>query len=203
MKKLLIATTNPGKLAEIKYFLKDLPIELASLASLGISEKVEEDGKTFAENAKKKAVFYCRLSGLPAIADDGGLEIDYLNGEPGVKSRRWINGSETTDEELIKYTLEKLHGVPLKKRGAQLRAVLALALANGNVYTSGGVVRGVLAEKPISARTPGFPFRSLFYLPRIKKFYHHDDLTEEENLKYNHRGKALKKLQKMIRLYMI
>lgn len=198
IKKLLIATTNPGKLDEIKFFLKGLSIELVSLTDLEIKEKIEEDGQTFAENAKKKAGFYCQLSGLPTIADDGGLEIDYLGGEPGVKSRRWIDGSDAGDEELIEYALKKLKGVPLKKRGAQLRAVLALALPGGRVYTSEGKVRGIIAEKPLEKRTKGYPFRSLLYLPKIGKYYHHDDLTAEENIKYNHRGKALKKLRRII-----
>lgn len=198
MKKLLVATTNIGKLEEIKYFLRDLPIESLSLADLKIKEKIEEDGKTFVENAIKKAKFYAELSDMPTIADDGGLEIDYLKGEPGVKSRRWIEGKEASDEELIEYTLLKLKDVPLEKRGAQLRAVLALAFPDGKVYTSEGKVRGVIAEKPFQNRTAGFPFRSLLYLTEIKKFYHQNDLTKEENLKYNHRGKALKKLKKII-----
>jgi len=203
MKKILIATRNPGKFSEIKYFLSDLPLEIVSLTDLGIKENVEETGKTFAENAKKKATFYAKISGLPTIADDGGLEIDFLKGEPGVKSRRWINGKEATDGELIKYTLEKLKGVPIKKRGAQLLAVLALALPTGEVYTSEGKVRGIIAEKPIADRTAGFPFRSLLYLPQIGKYYYQDDLTEEENLKYNHRGRAIKKLKRVIKTELI
>ena len=199
MQKLLIATTNPGKFAEIKKYLSDLPIELLSLADLGIKEKVVEDGKTFKENAIKKAKFYGKISGLPTIADDGGLEIDILNGEPGVKSRRWINGIDASDEDLINYTLKKLEGMLLDKRGAQLRTVIALVLANGKVYTSEGVVRGLISEKPYEKRTAGFPFRSLLYLPEIGKFYHKDDLTPKENLKYNHRVKALQKFKRIIK----
>lgn len=198
MQKLLIATTNLGKLAEIKFSLKDLPLELVSLNDLGIIDKTEETGKTFAQNAILKAKFYSQISNLPTISDDGGLEIDILNGEPGVKSRRWIKGKEATDEELINYTLQKLKGVPLEKRGAQLRTVLALVLPDGKVYTSEGIVRGIIAEKPHPGRTAGFPFRSLLYLPEIGKFYHKDDLTPEENLKYNHRVKALQKFKRII-----
>lgn len=199
MKKLLIATTNPGKLAEIKYFLKDLPLKLLSLTDLKIKEKVEENGLTFEENAKKKAIFYAQISSLPTIADDGGLEIDYLKGEPGIESRRWINGNEASDEDLINYALAGLKGVPVKKRGAQLRAVLALAIPGGKVFTSEGKVGGIIAEKPISSRTPGYPFRSLLYIPEIGKYYHHNDLTTEENERYNHRGKALRKLKRIIK----
>ena len=204
MKKLLIATTNPGKLNEIKSFLKDLPLELVSLTDLGISQRATEDGVSFEENSLKKANFYAQISHLPTIADDGGLEIDYLKGEPGVKSRRWINGLEASDEELINFTLKKLKGLPLKNRKAQLRAVLALVLPDGEKYLSEGKIRGIIAVKPYnSKRTAGFPFRSLLYLPGLKKFYNEDDLTEEENLKYNHRGKALVKLKKIIKKLLI
>lgn len=199
MKKLLIATSNPGKLLEIKKCLVDLPLQLLSLADLKIKEKPKEDAPTFLENAKHKAEFYCRKSQLPTISDDGGLEIDILNGEPGVKSRRWLKGKEATDEELINYTLKKLQGVPLEKRGAQLRTVLALALLNGKIYTSEGKVRGVIAQKPHPIRTAGFPFRSLLFIPAIGKFYHKNDLTEQENLKYNHRLKALQKFKRIIK----
>ena len=198
MQKLLIATTNPGKLEEIKKCLSNLPLQLLSLVDLGIKDKVEEDGKNFIENAIKKAEFYGEISGLPTIADDGGLEIDILNGEPGVKSRRWINGIDASDEDLINYTLKKLKGVLPDKRGAQLRTVIALVLANGKVYISEGMVRGIIAEKPHPGRTEGFPFRSLLFLPEIGKFYHKDDLTSEENLKYNHRVKALQKFKRII-----
>ncbi len=198
MNKILIATTNPGKLSEIKYFLKDLPLKLLSLNDLGIKDRVEEDGKTFEENAKKKAVFYANLSGLPTVADDGGVEIDYLGGEPGVKSRRWIDGKEASDEELISYTLQKLKGVPERKRQAQLRVCLALALPGGKVFVSEGKIRGLISEHIFHILTPGFPFRSLLYIPQIGKYYHHDNLTKEENLKYNHRGKALRKLKRII-----
>ncbi|MBI5465477.1 non-canonical purine NTP pyrophosphatase, partial [Candidatus Gottesmanbacteria bacterium] len=156
MKKILIATTNPGKFAEIKYFLSDLPIKIVSLTDLEIKENVEETGKTFEENAKKKAIFYSKITGLPTIADDGGLEIDFLGGEPGVKSRRWINGKDAGDEELINYALKKLKGVPLKKREACLRAVLALAIPGGEIFVSEGKVRGLIAKKATSLRTPGY-----------------------------------------------
>ncbi len=132
MKKLLIATTNPGKLGEITRYLSDLPIKLVGLKDLKITDKVEETGATFEENAIIKAKFYCEKSGLPTIGDDGGLEIDVLGGAPGVKSHRWIHGDrEDTDEELIAHTIKQLKGIPLENRKAQLRAVLALALPDG------------------------------------------------------------------------
>ena len=98
MKKLLIATTNKGKLKEISEFLTDLPFKLLSLNDIGITEDVEETGKTYEENSRIKALFYAKKSGLPAISDDGGIEIKAIDNEPGIKSRRWL-GYEATDED--------------------------------------------------------------------------------------------------------
>lgn len=203
MKKLLIATTNPGKLKEIKFFLSDLPLKLVSLKDCKISVKAKEDYPTFSENAKHKALFYCHISGLPTIADDGGLEIDALNGAPGVKSRRWVNGNdEPSDEQLIRYTLEKLKNVPGEKRGAQLRAVMALAFPNGKTYQATAKVRGVISEKAYKRTIKGYPYRSLFYIQRIGKFYHSREMTKEEIEKYNHRRKALEKLKEKLYKYL-
>lgn len=164
MKELLIATKNPGKVREYKEIFKQLkiPVKLVSLRDLGIRKGVEEDGQTFEENAIKKAKFYCQSSGLPTLSDDAGIEIDYLNGEPGVRSRRWP-GYEASDEEIIEFTLEKLKGVPEKKRVAQLRAVVGLAFpGNEKIYIFEGILRGLIAEKPIKREIRGYPFRSLF-----------------------------------------
>lgn len=200
MKKILIATTNPGKLEEIQKFLSDIPAQLVSLKDIGIMEYIKETGKTFEENAILKAKFYAKKSGLPTIADDGGFEIDALDGEPGVKSHRWIHGDrEDSDEELIAYTLEQLTGLPRAKRGAQLRAVIAFALPNGEVKTASAFTRGIIPLQPSKTRTPGFPFRSLLYLPQISKFYNYDVLSKEENEEYNHRKKALDELKPLIK----
>ena len=164
MQKLLIATKNPGKFLEFKEIFKELglEIELVSLKDLGIEQKMEEIGKNFEENAIQKAEFYHDLSELLTLADDGGLEIDCLNGEPGVKSRRWP-GYEATDEEMIQIALEKLKGVPREKRGAQLRTVVGLVFpGDEKVYTFEGILRGHIAETPTTQRVAGYPFRSIF-----------------------------------------
>ncbi len=203
MKQLLIATTNPGKLAEIKRFLKDLPIILVSLRDIGIADVVKETGKTFEENAILKATYYAKKSGLPTIADDGGLEIDALNGEPGVKSHRWIHGDrEDEDEELIQYALKKMRSLPRARRGAQLRAVLALALPSGDVHTATAATRGIIPQKASPVRVAGFPYRSLLYIPEIGKFYNHNELTPDETDRYNHRKKALEKLKPVIKAFL-
>jgi len=189
--KLLLATTNPGKILEYKEIFKELnlKIELLSLKEAGISQKIEETGQTFEENARKKALFYLKLTGLPTLAEDSGLEIDYLNGEPGVKSRRWP-GHKASDAELISMTLEKLRGVPLKKRGAQLRVIIAL-LIDKTVKTFEGILRGVIIKEPIEKIIPGYPFRSLFYVPEVDKVL--GELTMEEEARIAHRKKALEK----------
>lgn len=200
MNTLLIASTNPGKISEIKRFLSDLPITLVGLVDVGIVDSPQETGKTFEENAILKAKFYAQKSGLPTIADDGGAEIDALGGEPGVKTRRWIHEDrDSTDEELISHTLKKLKGVSLEDRGMQLRAVVALALPNGKQYTATAKIRGVIAVKPSPRRHAGFPFRSLMYIPKLGKFYNHDLMTPEENEHYNHRKRALEELKPIIR----
>lgn len=197
--KLLIATTNPGKFDEIKHFLSDLSLELVGLKDLRITHIVDETGKTFEENAILKAKFYCQKSGLPTLADDGGFEIDALKGEPGVKSHRWIHGNrEDTDEELIEYTLEKLRGLPLAMRGAQLRLVLALIFPDDRKFTVEEKTRGLVAEKASVHMTPGFPYRSLLYLPEIEKYYDQDLLTPEETERFNHRKRAIDKLKPIL-----
>lgn len=202
MKTLLIATTNPGKLGEIRRYLADVPVKLVGLKDLGITQRVEETGKTFEENAILKAKFYSKLSGLATIGDDGGLEVDALHGEPGVKSHRWIHGDrEDTDEELINYTIEKMKHIPEGKRMAKLRAVLAFVLPDGKVYTATAATHGIIPLKAGVHRTEGFPYRSLLFIPEIGKFYDHNQLTEVENARYNHRKVALEELKLFIKQY--
>jgi XTP/dITP diphosphohydrolase len=164
MKKLLLATTNQGKIAEYRAIFEKLNIavELLTLQDLNIKADLEETGETFKENAIAKAKFYYNLSKLPTLSDDAGLEIDYLNGEPGVHSRRWP-GYTASDEELMNIALEKLKGVPEEKRGAQLRAIVGLCFSEDeNVCTFEGILKGNIAEKPTGRVIPGYPFRSIF-----------------------------------------
>ena len=201
MHKLLIATTNPGKLDEIRKYLSDLPIELVGLKDLNITDKIEEAGTSFKDNAILKAKFYAQKSGLPALADDGGFEIDALHGEPGVKSHRWIHDDrEDTDDELIEYALEKMKSLSRARRGAQLHLVLALVLPNGKIHTVEEMVRGIVPEIPSSIRVAGFPYRTLLFFPEIGKFY--NELSEEEHERFNHRKKALEKLKFILRRYL-
>lgn len=200
MRTLLIATTNPGKLDEIRKYLSDLPVTLVSLKDVKIADVVEEAGSTFEENAILKAKYYCRKSGLPTLADDGGFEIDAFNGEPGVKSHRWIYGDrDSSDEELINYTFLKMKDVPEGKRGAQLRLVLAFALPDGPVSIQEGKIHGFVPLKPSAVRHTGFPYRSILFIPELNKYYDHEHMTEEESKMYNHRRRALEKIKPRIK----
>lgn len=199
--KLLIATTNPGKLHELQQFLSDVPAEFVSLRDVGITEAVEETGTTFEENAVLKASFYAKKSGLITIADDGGFEIDALNGEPGVTSHRWVRKDrESTDEELIAYTFERMNDVPLSQRQAQLRLVIAVVSPKGVVLaTSEDKVRGIVAVQPSDRRTPGFPYRSILFLPKINKYYDQTVMTAEETDRFNHRKHAIDFIKPFLR----
>src|SRR3989344_2907499 len=180
--KILIATKNPGKAREMKVFLGD-GFEIVSLTDLLGAPDIEETGETFEENALLKAKFYFDWSGIPSIADDAGLEIDHLNGEPGVLSRRWP-GYEATDEELIEMALKKLGGVPKERRTANLRTV-GLYYDGKNTLSQTATVEGYITEDYCGHCEKGYPFRSIFWISQFNKLY--QDLTPEEHDKINHR----------------
>jgi XTP/dITP diphosphohydrolase len=214
----LLGTTNQAKRRELSALLRDRPVRLLSLAELGDAPEVEEDGATFEANALLKARAFARWSGLPTIADDGGLEIDALGGEPGVRSRRWLEGRDASDEELIAYTLERMRGLPPGRRGAAMRVVIAFALppvgapihpaaraagatrdlvaslADGPAEVVGeGRVAGTIPAEPWSGRDPGFPYRSVFFVPGPDRFY--GQLTPAEHEQVNHRRVALEPIR--------
>jgi XTP/dITP diphosphohydrolase len=200
MKKLVIASKNPAKINEFKKFLKGIDLEILSLTDVGVNEDIEETGETYWENSKLKADFYAKLTNLPVISDDAGLEIDALNGEPGVNSRRWL-GRHSTDEELINHLLEVSKKLSSNNRKATFRTVITFALPNGKYYQAMGKTRGTIAKNPLAAAPKGYPFRMFFYLPKIKKFDLDGELSKAEEKRYNHRYKALKKLIPVIKKY--
>lgn len=194
MQRLLIATTNQGKLGEFKKLLSGLPIELVSLVDLGITQDFEEKGETFAENSEEKARHYAKLSGLMALSDDGGLEIEALDGAPGVHSKRWA-GEDATDEMILAKMKEVAESLPDENRGATFSSVVTIAFPDGSIIQERGIVKGVIAKTPRQNLLKGFPYRSYLYLPELKKYYHDDDLSEEEKKMYNHRYKAVERLK--------
>ena len=135
---------------------------------------------------------------------DGGFEIDALNGEPGIHSHRWLNhDKDSTDEELINYTLHRLNKFPIVKRQAQLTVVLVLAINQNKIFTAEAKVEGIIPIEASNDRMSGYPYRSLLFLPQIKKFYNEFELTESENKRYNHRRQAIEKLKPAIINYFI
>lgn len=193
--KLLIATHNPAKLAEYKKYLSKVPFKITSLKNLKIRKKIRETGKSFTENAILKATQYAQLSHSLTVADDGGLEIEALDGWPGIYSRR-IKGKTATDQELIDYPLKKLKDLPWIKRKAKMRLVICLASPNGRYFLSKGEIKGYITPKPCKKIIKGFPFRSIFWIPRFKKHYVYLNKKEQELI--NHRKKALRKIIKIL-----
>lgn len=187
MRELLIATANPGKFREYYEGLSSLSLTLRSLKDFNLAS-IEETGKTFEENAELKARSYFEKTGIPCIADDGGLEIDALGGAPGVISRRWKTGDENvTDQELVDYTLLRMKEVPAGERTARLTLVAAF-YDGKKMETARTVTEGEIATAPTKYE-PGFPYRALLYIPRFSKMY--DELSHEEHEAVNHRRAAL------------
>lgn len=195
MKKLLIASFNPAKIADYKRYLNDLPYKIVSLRDLNISTVIEETKNTYKENAILKAEGYGKLLGLISLADDAGLEIDALGGEPGVKSRNWL-GHRMSDEEMINEVLARMEGIPQDKRTARFVAVIALFIPPNKIYTKRIELKGTISTVPHPKRVPGYPFRSIFFIPQFKKFY--CDLTKEEYEMVNHRKKAILEIKKIL-----
>ena len=165
--ELLYATNNPGKLAEVRTFLGETA-NVKSPKDLGLDVDVDESGNSLEENAELKARAFAVAApdGLIVMADDTGLEIDALGGEPGIRVRRWKDGeTEMTDEEIIAYCLERMKDIPEGGRGAQFRTVVALLLPGGRLKMFDGTLRGEILESAASDHAPGFPFRSLMYVP--------------------------------------
>jgi len=193
MQKLLIATSNPGKLAQYRAGLADVPVELVSLKDAGLSS-IEETGTTFEENALLKARTYFKQSGLPCLADDGGLEIDYLGGKPSVYSRRWKTGDENvTDQELIDFTIEQMRGVPEGKRSARFTMALVFIDKDGKEYKDQASTEGYIPLEASKVILKHMPFDSVLFLPKFNKI--RSELSETEHEQVNQRMLALKKLK--------
>ena len=191
--KLLVATNNRGKLREYAELLKAIPFELTTLSEQGITEEVEETGSNLKQNAIHKATAYAKLSGLTTMADDSGLEVDALGGEPGPLSRRYA-GENVSDQGRNDYLLAKLRDIPREKRTARFRAVIAIAFPDGKVKTAEGVCEGIIAFG--AKGEGGFGYDPIFYLPDIDK--HMAELSLAEKNKISHRAKAAQKARRIL-----
>lgn len=191
--KLIIATNNKGKVKEYKELLEPLGYEAVSLKDEGIEADIAEDGNTFEENARIKARAIFNMTGMPVIADDSGLEVDYLNGEPGVFSARY-GGGGLSDSERYELVLEKLKGVPKSKRGARFVCAVCYIKDNETEYLVKGTVDGFIGEKPVGEN--GFGYDPIFMLNDGVSMAM---LSEAEKNKISHRGNAINNLIKDLR----
>ena len=191
--KLLIATNNPGKLSEYRILLKGVPFELVSLSDTGIKTSVAEVGATFEENARVKALTLAKESQLLTLADDSGLEVDALGGEPGVMSARYA-GENATDAERIRYLLAKLTAVPEEKRTAHYRCVIAIARPDGRTEICTGECSGFIALEPHGEN--GFGYDPIFFFPELGTTV--AELPVDIKNRVSHRGQAAKKARRLL-----
>ena len=206
MKSLLVATTNPAKLEEYRLLLRAYDLAPLSLREAGIGDDApEETGATFVENALLKARFYFARAHLPTIADDGGLMVDALGGEPGVRSHRWLAGDGADDaaaahgdldRALAEEVIRRMAGVEPVRRGAQTRTAAALVFDHdGRVWerVSEASVEGVIAERVWPRMRPGFPYRAVLFLPDRGCYL--GELSNEEAARISQRRTALEGLR--------
>ena len=185
--KLLLATNNPGKIAEMKALLDGLGIELLIPASLGLDLEVPEDGETYAENAACKAEAFARLSGLVSLADDSGLEVDALDGRPGLHSHRFAPGAEATDADRRQFLLQQLQG-KLRPWTARFRATVAVAAPGGETRLASGACEGEII--PEERGTNGFGYDPVFFIHEFGRTM--AELTMDEKNRLSHRSRAVK-----------
>ncbi len=189
--KLLVATTNKGKIVEIAHILKGLPVTVVTPRETGLSLDVEENGSTFAENALIKARAWSHASRLPTLADDSGLCVDALGGSPGVYSARFA-GPGASDAQNTALLLEKMKGI--KGRTARFVCAMALALTTGEVIIAEGFYEGLISEEP--AGDLGFGYDPVFFDPELGMTL--AQMSMEEKNDRSHRRRALEDLRRKL-----
>lgn len=214
-KRILVATKNEGKFHEIEAILKDLPIRLFHLHSKGLTDKngepldrilenddFEEHGKTFEENAILKATHYAQITGMSTIGEDSGILIDALQGELGVKTRRWGAGAHATDQEWIDHFMNVMKDIPLDKRNAKFMCASAFVnnFHDGEITVFHGETKGVITEKLEAPLTKGIPLSSCFRPKDHEKVF--ANLTDEQKSQVSHRGKAVRQLKEFIKQHL-
>ena len=194
--KIVFATRNAGKIIEMRTLLDDLDIRILSLDESGIFEEIEEDGKTFEENALKKAKFVAQKAGEWAIADDSGICLKALGNAPGVLTARWA-GDDSSDKNLVKHTLEQMKDVPEGERQAYFESVIALVSPDGKKYVFQGRVDGIVAKEPRGVNRPKLPY-DLIFIPEgeTRTFA---EMSDAEKNSMSHRGRAFEKLREFFK----
>ncbi len=190
MPELLLASQNPGKLNEMRQLVAGLPFRVVSPREVGIAESPDETGLSFLENATLKARHYARLSGLLSVADDSGLSVDALGGEPGLQSSRF-GGEGATDADRNRLLLQKLQDVPWDERGATFTSAVVVAQGERVLFEVQETVSGRIA--PALRGTNGFGYDPLFFYPPFERTF--GEVTRQEKDAVSHRGKAFAKLR--------
>lgn len=193
MKKIIFATKNQGKLKEIKEILKDLPVQIISQEEAGLDMEVEETGTTFEENAILKAKTIMEYTGKIVLADDSGLEVDYLDKGPGVYSARF-GGPGCSDKDKNHKIIELLTGVPKEQRTARFICVIAATFPDGDIITTQGVIEGFINDKPKGNQ--GFGYDPIFYVPQYQCTT--AEMSPALKNEISHRGKALQEMKKQL-----
>ena len=196
MKKIIFATGNEGKMKEVRMILADLDYEILSLKDAGIHADIVEDGTSFEENASIKAVAISKLpeaEGAVVLADDSGLEIDYLNKEPGIYSARYM-GEDTSYDIKNKALIDRLEGVPDEKRTARFVCAIAASFPDGHVEVRRGTIEGRIGYE--QAGENGFGYDPIFYVPEFGCTT--AELAPEEKNKVSHRGNALRMIKEVL-----
>ena len=190
---LLVATHNPGKAREYAHLLADLPVSVTWLDQVGITTSVDETGATFEENALLKARHYANVSQLLTWADDSGLEVDALDGRPGVFSARY-GGEHLTDQARYQALLQELAGIPDVARTARFRCVVAIATPDGNAWTAQGTVEGLILHAPRGDN--GFGYDPVFLVPQFAKSM--AELAPDIKNQISHRAMATRAAQQIL-----
>lgn len=197
MNRIVFATGNENKMKEIREILGDLNTEIISLKQAGIDVEIIEDGKSFEENALIKArAIWNETKGI-VLADDSGLEVDYLNGEPGIYSARYL-GEDTSYDIKNNAIIDRLEGVPKEKRTARFVCVIAAVFPDGTELTTRGTIEGIIGYEQKGDN--GFGYDPIVYVPELKKTT--AELSMEEKNEISHRGKALREMKKNIIKYL-
>jgi len=194
--KIILASNNKNKIREVKEILDDINVDILSMKEVGINIDIEENGSTFEENALIKAREVMKLTKCITMADDSGLEIDYLHKEPGVYSARFM-GHDTPYDIKNKALIDRLQGVEGKYRSARFVAAIAVVFPDGKEIVTRGTMEGTIAYKPCG--TNGFGYDPILFLPEYNKCS--AELSSDEKNKISHRGKALRAMKN--RLLMI
>ncbi len=196
MKKIIFATGNENKMVEVRMILADCGYEIVSMKQAGIDIEIVEDGSTFEENATIKATVISKqkeAEGCIVLADDSGLEVDYMNGEPGIYSARW-EGVDTPYSVKNQKIIERLDGVPDEQRTARFVCAIAAVFPDGSVVTRRGTIEGRIAYEP--AGENGFGYDPIFYVPELGKTT--AQIAPEDKNKISHRGRALEMIREIL-----